>query len=551
MQPALEHQITINPLSGGSYRWARDEPNAENVFAELQFSTQRMDGFSTGQAILRRRIDLDWPDLNLFDPVVITNGHGDIVWEGRISATPRQLDDSGHSFHVEMTGWMAHARDQPHPAVFVDRDLGAWEGPTLERIRYLSDAARATKFVVASGGSVTRAPSGEQALDTALGRVNVSAAFSQLAEAYYDARDAEADIREIWYAVETRDDAGTALNPADWIVSLSTAPNPDGTGFSTTGSLASGSTGYLAATAGDRFAFAHIYLDVTLTADGAWHAWWRLAVYGDHPVPLIGATDPKGVASSDVIRYTAGRWCPMLDPSGVQDTSYPIGHHAFRDPTDPYEMWLSGNRFHRWELGVFDNRKLHYWPKDLTVADWIVASTDPGAEVRLQGDSVTDLCNGLIVTYDDVDTGTRRTITPDVEPALADTSELNPVNRGAGYPVWAAETLSFPCTYEDMVQFGRALLEERNTPKAPGSLRLGPYVRDRFGAWWPSSMVRCSQTIAVEDFPNDRPRLISETTFDDASSQCEVAVEGGKQVVEAWIDRIAGALEAASVSAPG
>jgi hypothetical protein len=81
----------------------------------------------------------------------------------------------------------------------------------------------------------------------------------------------------------------------------------------------------------------------------------NLALYGDHGLPLIG-TDPKGVAASDVIRHVIGKYCPLLNTDGVQATTYPIPHLVFRDGVDPYDALLDVNKYHLWQLGVYENR---------------------------------------------------------------------------------------------------------------------------------------------------------------------------------------------------
>jgi hypothetical protein len=371
----------------------------------------------------------------------------------------------------------------------------------------------------------------------------------QIAEATYDAEDIDT-ISAIWYDVLTRDAAGTVLNPANWEVALQTSVRADGNPLvDSTGSLASGSTGFLVTTdTATRFAYAMQYLLADVTADGSWNSWWNVAVYGSSGIDLAGETLPLGVTASNVIRHVA-TYCPMLNTAGVQDTGHVIGHLAFRDRTDPYDAFLEVNRYHRWELAVWEDRTLHFFPADFTKADWVVRTDDPGVGIQLQGDSAENLANGIVIQFEDVVTGNSRTITPDQDARLQDLSELNPVNRSAGYPVWTEQTLSTPCTYEDAVAVGGALLAEFNQPKAPGGITLGPWVRDRYGVEHPSHKVRSMETIAVEDLPNDRPRLITSTDYNDDSRQMSVGVEGGVYRVDAWLDRLATAAQAQNLAA--
>jgi hypothetical protein len=519
------------------------------VYANLSFSTKRMEGFDTASCVLRRRGDQDQPDIELYDQAVIRDNAGAVCYEGRISAQPRSLDEDGWSVQVQFSGWMAHARDRKFTQIYVDRDLENWGENTLERKLYLSDTARTTKFVVVSEGTTALAPDGLQALNLTLDRINSSGTIRQLAASTYDAEDIDT-ISAIWYDVLTRDEAGAVLNPAagNWANTLSTSATSDAASFETTGSLASGSTGFLTPTVESRFAFAQLYPFVNLTADGSWNAWWNLAVYGNSGIDLSGTDLPLGVTASNVVRHVA-TYCPMLNTAGVQDTGHVIGHLTFRDRTDPYDGFLEVNKYHRWELAVWDDRTLHFFPADFTKADWVVRTDDPGVSIELQGDTTESLANGIVIQFEDVVTGNSRTITPDDDDRLKDESELNPVNRTAGYPVWTEQTLSTPCTYEDAVAIGVALLAEFNQPKAPGTITLGSWVTDRFGVQWPSHMVRSMQTVAVEDFPNDRARLITSTDYSDESRTMQIGVEGGVFRVDAWLDRLATAAAARNLVA--
>jgi pimeloyl-ACP methyl ester carboxylesterase len=89
-------------------------------------------GFSDGGGQLARRIDQDYPDLNLVDNLVLTGADGSIAYEGRVSAMPRDLSDT-HSIGVTTAGWMAHAKDRMFQEIYVDRDVGQWGDMPLER----------------------------------------------------------------------------------------------------------------------------------------------------------------------------------------------------------------------------------------------------------------------------------------------------------------------------------------------------------------------------------------------------------------------------------
>jgi hypothetical protein len=123
-------------------------------------------------------------------------------------------------------------------------------------------------------------------------------------------------------------------------------------------------------------------------AAGASVRFGALAVWGDHTVPRALATSGyDGVYASDVINDIVTRFCPKLNTAGVQDTTYPIPHLVFRDRVDPYDAFLEVNKYHLWQLGVYEHRTLSFGPVDMTDYDWEVRLSDPGVKVDLQGDS--------------------------------------------------------------------------------------------------------------------------------------------------------------------
>jgi hypothetical protein len=124
-----------------------------------------------------------------------------------------------------------------------------------------------------------------------------------------------------------------------------------------------------------------------------------------------------------------------------QQTTYPIPHLVFKDRTDPYDALLEVNKYHLWQLGVYENRTLFFRPVDMTDYDWEVRLSDPGVTVDLQGDSHrATLANGIVVTYQDVATGTHQRPDPGRPPRAADPSDRTPPPSPAS--TWTEITLS-------------------------------------------------------------------------------------------------------------
>jgi hypothetical protein len=110
-----------------------------------------MEGFKTAGLTLRRRTDVDWQDVRLFDKLRIFAA-GDMVYEGRVTSLPAsglfQVD-------VSATGLVAELRDHRVTPLYVDRDLAQWQDTTLAR-----KVARRRRITRRSPRRLTRPGSG-------------------------------------------------------------------------------------------------------------------------------------------------------------------------------------------------------------------------------------------------------------------------------------------------------------------------------------------------------------------------------------------------------
>lgn len=547
-KPPLELHVEVTDAAGASTRWDPGDQDASLRPQDITFTTQRMTGFGAGACTLTRRIDRDYVDLNLFDNIAFIGHDGSIAYDGRISGQPRSMDAT-HSITVNAAGWMAHAADRRFTQIYVDRDLSGWRQPAAQRTINLRSGTPQRAPVDHSVDADTA--NGQSALATRL--TGAWTAVTQLtSEPWYDAGPGN-QIGSISYAWKRGPNVADATIDANWVWAVLLSDDDVGTNIDNTGDLqaAGPGTGTLSANGDRRYAFLQFYYNAAGGGDGSqWDVFWTvLAVYGDHGLTKRGdltSTDAPGLWASDVIRHVASSWCPKLDVSGVQDTSYPIPHLAFRDRTTPYEAFLRCNAFHLWELAVWENRVLTYRPLDLETIDWQVKLSDFGTSVSLQGDNTDDLANGIAVQFQNLATGAQDILTPDDSVELADPDPGNPANQH-GIRKWIELQLSAPTTRDAAVQLGRAKLAEHNTPKSPGSITTVGHIRDGSGSWQPGWKVRAGDTIAIVDHPNNRPRLISETQWNQDSKQLTVSLEGQPLRLDAILDRIDTSLDAAGL----
>jgi hypothetical protein len=280
-------------------------------------------------------------------------------------------------------------------------------------------------------------------------------------------------------------------------------------------------------------------------AAGASLQFTKLAAYGNHGLTTHAGdtTEPDGLYLSDILKNVAQRYCPLLNTSGVQDHTYVVQHCAFRDPTYPYDAWLELNKYALWHLGVWDYRTLTFKPYDLTDYDWEIRTDDPGIAFSPQGPSTENLFNGIAVTYTDPLTGVENRVTPDTNPELADTSSGNPWTAH-NRQHWDEISLSTPTLTAQAVQIGVAALADRNRPRTPGTLTIPGYIRDRAGNPQPVSKVRAGDTISITNFPNDTPRLIVETDYDDERKTVTLSIDMPFALLDAYLDRLGNAVQA-------
>jgi hypothetical protein len=524
----LDLYIEVTTADGTRYRWdANQAPGSRPL--NLSFRSKIGEGFSDASLQLARRIDLDYPDLNLGDAVTIRGADGGIVYEGYVAAMPRDLSDT-HVIGVTLTGWMSHAKDRQFQEIYVDRDIGQWGDMPIERKAVLlvgSDSIGDFSFAGGStGGLACTLP-------------NQALGAQTLTEAWYQAPPGTT-IAQVNYI-------GAASNfPVGWRNAILGTDNRNASPVDLYSPNLDGTIRAISLTTARRYAFAQVYSNGTAAtpASGAGLSYSKLAVYGSHGVTLHAGdtSEPNGLYLSDILKNIAQRWCPLLDTSGVQDNQYVVQHCAFRDPTFPYDAFLELNKYALWHLGVWDNRTLTFKPYDLTDYDWEIRTDDPGITFSPQGPSTDSLFNGIAVTYTDPLTGAANRITPETDSTLADTSTANPWTAHSRQH-WDEIALSTPTLAAQAAQLGVAALADRNRPKTPGTITVTGYIRDRAGNPQPVSKVRAGDTIKITNF-NDVIRLIVEADCDDERKTVSLSIDKPFALLDAYLDRLSNAIGA-------
>jgi hypothetical protein len=537
--PPIGLSVNITDANGATTRWGDEDTNPEDIPRGITFRTGR-DGFGDASLTLSRRIDRDYVDINLLDEIQIVGADGSTAYEGRVGAAPRTFD-TAHSISLQCAGWIAHTRDKQFREIYVDRDLSHWGNmSTARRVALLASVGTAFRSF-----DPTIQP--DDAGNTSL-RTHMEGPWGYAdSEALYK-MSGELRVAALYYDYVARNHTPTG---ASWGVNIEASDNDDMSGADTSGDIgAASAAGYFTPATPRQFIhLRHDYIIAFAGTDQYWIDWRKLAVYGNHGLTRRG-TDPGGFFASDVIRDIIGRFCPKLNTTGVQDTAFAIPHLVFSELTYPYDALLEINKFHLWDFAVWENKTLYYAGVDLTDYDWEIRLDDHDypAAVSLQGDSTQDLANGVTVQFQDVTTGQANILLPSDYTDLQDPDVENPFNKH-GYDSWKAYQVTVPTTVEGALQLGRAALAEFNQPQAPGSITIGPHVRDRAGHPQPAWKVRAGDRVAITSSTSlsDRPRVISETSYDASSRQVTMSLDGGVKRLDAVVDRLNVALTAANL----
>src|ERR1700754_917827 len=125
--------MSVTHADGRVTRWGGDEPGAGDIPRGLRFGTSIPGGFKDCSCSLARRIDIDYPDLRLFDDVRVYGPGNETVWEGRQQQFPRQ---GGTEFSIDVgaVGHSAHLEDNNgFREIYVDRAPGSFADFPLDR----------------------------------------------------------------------------------------------------------------------------------------------------------------------------------------------------------------------------------------------------------------------------------------------------------------------------------------------------------------------------------------------------------------------------------
>jgi hypothetical protein len=544
--PESALSVAVITTAGNTYRWGPDEWKAENIPQGISCSTAMPGLFKSCTITLPRRIDLDYPDLNLLDTVQLLGAGNEIVWEGRVQELPRTHGDT-FSITVSAVGWSSHLMDDPSfREIYVDRDLSNWREPSAARQIKLREASFSPQSLSVAPDTASGLPSLILKVE---GKWN---GFTPIVEPFYDAGPGLK--------------VGAMYN--DWVLSTTDAAFFFVAFVADDDSISSGFEIPSIDLANGAGSGAGMFVPPTPRRVVGWQ-WYdtqnpggaegkqfaatirRLAVFGNHGLTRRGPESEAGLYASDIIADVVRRAAPLLKfttgPNGsIQPTTFAIPHLVFRTPVTAETVVMLANGYHLWDWGVRENREFFFQEPDPERLTW-EARLSEGARLDLEGTQASDVVNGVFIEYTDP-AGVIHTVGPPGSGAeftdshLVDTSSTNPVNAARIPRKWAILNISQTTTKEGAVRLGEIYLAEKSLPQRRGTLTLTGFATHPTAGKRPAWAVRAGDWVRIADHPADEPRKIIETTYDATAQTVTCALDNTSHKLDAIFERLGVAL---------
>ncbi len=516
--PPLRESWKLTTPSGRRFRWAEDEPKAENVPFNASYSSSMQGGYKDASVTLPRKPEVDYADLERGSRLeVFTCGHR--VGQYRLDRAPRASGDQ-IAITPQAVGYIAALEDDKSAAeIFVDRDMSGWGEPSARRIAAWTAAQvnlNAQSSLLAAGD-----PSGASvpALSHAWSHINNFTATSpDVAESWYDSGGVELGRLTLDF-VNVK---GIGVGDADWENSPYAAPDDTGSPIDQLADFNGTSSADQAFTiaAARYFLFLRDYYTVNQNADGNWEAHWQnIAVWGRHGLTPQGSMPNEGVLASDVIAYALGKWVPGVKfttgPSGtIRPSTYVIPHLVFKDRGTAGDMYRGADAFELSDFAIWDGPDgeptAYYAARGTFGRKWRARVR----EARLQetGPQMDRVWNGVLVRWQDVD-GTTKVVGPTgsdcqiTSDSLLDTDPLNPANQ-LGIRKWTMLDMQEVALFTDAIRAGQRFLEESSALDSSGQATIVGYVMDSGGRVFPHTHIRAGDEISFIDASDTSYRRI-------------------------------------------
>jgi hypothetical protein len=543
-RPPLRNMIDALTPNGRHYRWAGDEPRAENVFSGLRWSSTIPGGHENLDCVLTRDPGVIYNDMERFTTLKIINAGGTVVGEFRLERTPQTAGDQ-LAISPSAVGWQAHLDDNKAVTIiFIDRELGEWVGPNSQR--------RLALIAAACDPLDPRTTQGDDGLPSIVLGPQGAWARQNNTEMYYFMPPGD-------YAGRVKFDyqASNSVNPADanWVGDVY-AGSADGYSTFTslvadyiTGPTSGSVNGDASAVANAsrrslmvrlRYATGPAGLD-----NGQFDVFLRnVRVFGNHGLTIRGSTaQTEGFFASDIIRYAVSNFAPLLkiNPDSFRSGDFIIPQSKFADGTTAGEIVKQSTRFGLEDWAVWNDKTLLLCPRNSNplARRWRARITP--AKLEQTGQQADRLWESIVVQFNDVD-GSTRTVGPpgsgcDVESSyLKDLDPDNPANR-LGMTRRDKLVMGIS-TAAGAIEVGRRFLEEQKALDRSGKATLVGHVEDDHGTIYPYSEVKAGDLVTFVDAADTSYRRIVKADHDDTAKSAPIDLDAPPEGLQAVLERL-------------
>lgn len=541
-RPPTRLTVNIDTPDGHHARWAADDPAAGNQPHGLTFATAMPGGFTDGSCILQRDPKRAYVDLEELSDVSVEGVGGLVAWEGRLEQLP-SVGGSQAQVTPTCVGWQAHLDDDSSVVmVYIDRNMGAFQGPGVNR---QVDLLSAGYSISDWSSSVAPDQSGQPAVVFA---VTEPLAGKSVGEAWYDAG---AKIISLLRA------GNIGLVSADWPVSGSaldmTIGQDDRLLSSFSAGFATGANRVLGpASSPGRYAVLGPKNDSAwgTSGDSTLVAYENVSVIGNHNLALAngpsGTIADDGLLASDVIAHALSKWAPQLRfttgrDGTIQPSSFVIPQLAFLSAGTISPIIKQAAQYELLDWAVWEARTFYLNARGAGANARRWRARIGPAQLQETGPNVSRIFNGVIVQFTNVD-GSTSTVGPSGSGAqatsdfLADADPQNPANQ-AGLRRWTLLQMG-TTTPAAAIQVGQIFLQEQKLLDTSGQATLVGHVQDECGVWWPAWMVRAGDTVTFVDARDPSPRRVVSTSYSDQAKANSIQLDQPPDSMTALLDRL-------------
>ena len=171
-----------------------------------------------------------------------------------------------------------------------------------------------------------------------------------------------------------------------------------------------------------------------------------------------------------------------------------------------------------------------------------------GAHLDFEGDTAPAVYNGVVVRYTDPAGAVKRVGPPNAtnvdatDSSLADTTTTNPVNSHGIPKRYATLDISQVTTQAGAIQLGAVWLAEQALPQRRGQVVITGTAHHPTAGDQPTWRVRAGDWIRIADHPNNQPRRIIATSYDNDSATVTCSLDNTSHKLDAILGRLGAGL---------